>query len=305
VNFEIDDATTALMDAVDKLLAQTDATAASMDGRRCYFSAGLDVALEEGGFLDAAMVEDFGPAAAAMVVQRVAATTHIVEAAHSALVRPMIEGEWPRPLAVIFGDASRPARFLVQARTAIVLAPDDVRIVRLDEGDAMPVESLFAYPMGQLADPAACLARSEGIKNRALVRRTVLLATACEFAGVLQGGLSSVSDYVKTRQQFGRPIGSFQGVQHRLASAASIIAAGTWLGRKAAGDGAMQSALLAAGYLQDCAPRIIYDLHQFIGAMGLTLEHPLYRWTYRARLLLSDLGGASANLRDAAELAWS
>lgn len=304
MNFEIDDATVALLDAVDKLLAQTDAVAENVDGKRSYFSAALDRALEEGGFLDAAAVEDFGPAAAAMLVQRVAATPYVVEAAHSALLRPFLGADWPRPVAVIIGDAARPARFLAQARTAVVLGEDHASIFSLEAGDVVPVESIFAFPMGRLADPAACLARAERIEDRDPVRRSALLATACELAGLLQGGLASVNDYVKNRQQFGRPIGSFQGVQHRLASAASNIAAGIWLGRKAAGDGEMQSALLAAGYLQDCAPRIIYDLHQFMGAMGLTLEHPLYRWTYRARLLVSDLGGASANLRDAADLAW-
>ena len=304
MNFEIDDAITALMDAVDKLLAQTDATAGNMDGRRSYFSADLDRALEDGGFLDAAAIEDFGPAAAAMVVQRVAATPHIVEVAQSALVRPLVGGDWPRPLAIIFGDGSRPARFLAEARTAIVLQTEAAFVVALEDGDAVPVESLFAFPMGRLVDPGACLARAERMESHDLVRRTALLATACELAGVLQGALASVNDYVKNRQQFGRPIGSFQGVQHRLAAAASNIAAGIWLGRKAAGDGEMHSALLAAGYMQDCAPRIIYDLHQFMGAMGLTLEHPLYRWTYRGRLLVSDLGGASITLRDAAELAW-
>ncbi len=49
---------------------------------------------------------------------------------------------------------------------------------------------------------------------------------------------------------------------------------------------------------------IVYDLHQFLGAMGLTLEHPLYRWTYRAKLLKSEFGGASRSNRELAELAW-
>lgn len=304
MNFEIDEAITALMDAVDKLLAQTDAAAEPMDGRRAYFSADLDRALEDGGFLDAATEEDFGPVAAAMLVQRVATTTHIVEAAHSAFLKPVLGTDWPRPLAVISGDASRPARFLAEARTAILLDADGASVVALEPGDAAPVDSLFAYPMGRLVDPAACRARAKRLDAPDQVRRAALLAMACELAGVLQGGLLGVTDYVKNRQQFGRPIGSFQGVQHRLALAASTITAGLWLGRKAAGDGEMGSALLAAGYLQDNAPRIIYDLHQFMGAMGLTLEHPLYRWTYRARLLVADLGGASANLRDAADAAW-
>ena len=41
--------------------------------------------------------------------------------------------------------------------------------------------------------------------------------------------------------------------------------------------------------LQDAPPRIVYDLHQFMGAMGLTLEHPLYRWSYRVKRLVSNL----------------
>jgi len=38
--------------------------------------------------------------------------------------------------------------------------------------------------------------------------------------------------------------------------------------------------------------------------MGLTLEHPLHRWTYRARLLRSSLGGAGANLQAVSTRRW-
>ncbi len=41
-----------------------------------------------------------------------------------------------------------------------------------------------------------------------------------------------------------------------------------------------------------------------LGAMGLTLEHPLHRWTYRARLLRTSLGGAAANQALAAARRW-
>jgi hypothetical protein len=32
-------------------------------------------------------------------------------------------------------------------------------------------------------------------------------------------------------------------------------------------------------------------VHQMLGAMGMTLEHPLHLWTYRLKALLSELGG--------------
>ena len=41
-----------------------------------------------------------------------------------------------------------------------------------------------------------------------------------------------------------------------------------------------------------------------MGAMGLTLEHPLHRWTYRVKLLRSDLGGAEMQFRAVADAAW-
>jgi len=136
------------------------------------------------------------------------------------------------------------------------------------------------------------------------VRRLLLLATACELSGLLRGALFSVTGHVKDRRQFGRPLGSFQSVQHRLAMCSSMIVAGEWLARKAAASRSEADAAMAAGYLQDNTSRVLYDLHQFMGAMGLTLEHPLYRWSYRAKLLLSELGGASRQFRDLAAAAW-
>jgi hypothetical protein len=41
-----------------------------------------------------------------------------------------------------------------------------------------------------------------------------------------------------------------------------------------------------------------------MGAMGLTLEHPLHRWTYRIRLLRSAFGGASGAMQALASHRW-
>ncbi len=109
---------------------------------------------------------------------------------------------------------------------------------------------------------------------------------------------------MKARRQFGRPLGSFQAVQHRLAKAATDIAASRLLALRAADLGGMDDALMALGFAQDCAVRIVYDLHQFMGAMGLTLEHPLYRWTYRVKRLASEWGSSFRQYRDASGILW-
>ena len=163
--------------------------------------------------------------------------------------------------------------------------------------------SYFAYPLGRLRAPEACLARAKPCADPALARRLASLAVAAEITGVLQGGLESVIAHVSDRRQFGRPLGAFQTVQHRLAACASRIAAAKWLALRA-GDGTTSDALMAAAYAQEAVDPVVHDLHQFMGAMGLTLEHPLYRWTYRARLLKSDLGGAPRHCLELADAAW-
>ena len=52
---------------------------------------------------------------------------------------------------------------------------------------------------------------------------------------------------------------------------------------------------MAAGPAPAISTQVAYHLPPFMGLIGLTLEHPLHRWTYRAKLLRSGLGGAEQN----------
>jgi hypothetical protein len=302
LNFQHDELQASLLSALEKLLAQTRTEAA--DGKRSFFDAGLDAALAESGLLDAAGIDEFGPVAATLVVDQVCRLPAIVEIGASSLVRPIICPDWPRPLAVTTGRIERPARFLCEARTVLFLGEADVRVARLEPGDAVRLPEFFAYPMGRLADPASCYARAEPVGTPSEVRRLLNIAIACEIAGALQGALDAVTEHVKNRRQFGRALGSFQAVQHRLAAAATKIVASRLLAQRAAALGTVEDALVAIGYTQDSTTPIIHDLHQFTGAMGLTLEHPLYRWSYRIKLLLSALGGPSHQYRALAGALW-
>jgi alkylation response protein AidB-like acyl-CoA dehydrogenase len=63
-------------------------------------------------------------------------------------------------------------------------------------------------------------------------------------------------------------------------------------------------AALAAFHAQESARAVVYDFHQFLGAMGMTLEHPLHLWTYRLKALIGELGGRGSNALAAARALW-
>ncbi|HEX9214929.1 MAG TPA: acyl-CoA dehydrogenase family protein [Bradyrhizobium sp.] len=301
---DISDDQDALLTTVSAVLTRARSRLVLGNGK-ASFDLGLDADLEKNGVLDAASYPEFGVSTAALVVHEVCRSASIVEVAASAVIRPLICPDAPRPLAVLTGDPAQAVRFLPVARAVLVLSEAGASWFPISADDVEIVDAYFAYPTGRLRNPERCLARAKAVANPALARRLAQLAVAAEITGVLQGGLDSVSAHVTDRRQFGRPLGSFQSVQHRLAACASKIAAAKWLAFKAGSASATHTDVVTAlAFAQTMVDPIVYDLHQFLGAMGLTLEHPLYRWTYRAKLLKSEFGGASRSNRELAELAW-
>ncbi|MBF9033546.1 acyl-CoA dehydrogenase [Rhodobacterales bacterium HKCCE2091] len=301
MDFDPNDDQRAFLDVLEQMATGPDAAwGHDPDWKRYQWSPALDATLDENGFFDCAAEPDLGPVAGALMVMRLAELPVLVEAAASTLLRPRLAPDLPRPVAVMTGDG--PAPFLPVARSVLRLAPDGVSAAVLDLGDVAAAESLFAYPFGQVGTPGAGWQAVDADPDTA--RDLWRVALAAELAGVLKGGLGAVLEHVRSRRQFGRPLGSFQAVQHRLAGASARIEGGAWMALRAAETGDAADAAQALGWMQASATRIVYDLHQFMGAMGLTLEHPLHRWTYRARWLKSALGGAEANLSLAAARTW-
>jgi alkylation response protein AidB-like acyl-CoA dehydrogenase len=264
-------------------------------------SAELDEALAEGGFLDVALEPDLGAETAALIVERVARLPYAVEAAASALVRPFVGQELPRPFCLVeAGDLARPIRFLAPGATVVVVGSNSV--TALTAGEVEPTESLFAYPLAKLRDASAVGDALE--VSPAEARRRWQLALSAEMSGLMAAALESTVTYVSERKQFGRPLAAFQGVRHRLAEAKVKANGLHWLALNAASTDQEGDAALAAAYAQTAATQVAYDLHQFLGAMGMTLEHPLHLWTYRMKALLSELGGRSVQAAAAADAIW-
>ncbi len=292
----------ALLDAVD-CIAQRHEGKAMLGGSHFETSAALQSDLDGAGVWEAAAIDELGPVTAAAMVQRLARLPQCVELITSALLLPLLAPALPRPCAVLWDRYDRPARWLPGARTALCVRGDRVEVAPLTDDDVAALDSPFGYPLGRLRAPDALAWAPLDIDAQAL-RRLWQLGVAAELTGCLDAGLQAVVAHVRDRRQFGRPLGAFQAIQHRLAQAAVQVEAARWLTLQAAFSGTEADAAAAAGHAQQCTPTVIYDLHQFMGAMGLTLEHPLHRWTTRAKMLRADLGGAQAQYRALADAAW-
>ncbi len=303
MNFEPNEDQAAFLAAVERITAHH-GTSWTPSSERHQFSTQLEHDLEESGFFACAQEESLGLVAAAAMVIELSKLSVCAEITASSLLGPLVCPELPRPLAVVWGDANRPARFLPVARTVLRVDGKGVFAAALHAGDVTTLDSAFAYPMGTLknADALHWTAIDNGYTRR--IHDLWRVGVAAEITGCLQAGLDAVVAHVTERRQFGRPLGAFQGVQHRLAAAASDIQAARWLTLKAAHTGSGVDAATAAGFTQGISTKIPYDLHQFMGAMGLTLEHPLHRWTYRVKLLRSELGGAERQFQAVADLLW-
>lgn len=300
MNFGLTEDQLTILSEVERLLGGVELSA---EPEIAPYSDELDFALADSGFLDIAREEDFGLLDAALVTECVTRQPHIVEVSASAIVAPALDvpaGE--RPIALLTGADDAPVRFLRKAKVLVVDRGDRALIVAVDPSRVVPIETVFAYQYGRLDGLKGLEIRE--FEDVGTLRRRWRIAVAIEAAGCMAGALALVVEHVKTRHAFGRPLGAFQAIQHRLAMAAETVESTKWLALCAAWSDRDSDAAIAAGFAQHRIAQITYDLHQFTGAMGLTLEFPLHRWTYRLRALAGELGGASAQLRHAARATW-
>jgi alkylation response protein AidB-like acyl-CoA dehydrogenase len=126
------------------------------------------------------------------------------------------------------------------------------------------------------------------------------LALACEQVGVAERALDMARDYALLRTQFGRPIGSFQAVKHKLATVLLEIEAArsaAWYGLWAADsrDTALPAvASIAQATCSTAAYLATAENVQVHGGIGYTWEHPAHLYFRRAttsRMWLGDPSG--------------
>jgi alkylation response protein AidB-like acyl-CoA dehydrogenase len=126
-----------------------------------------------------------------------------------------------------------------------------------------------------------------------------LLATA-EAVGGLGACTEMATAYAATREQFGRPIGSFQAVKHHCANMlvdTELAVAVMWDSARANGSEAELAATMAAGHVLPAYQRVALQNVQVHGGIGYTWEHDAHLYVRRATVLEVFAGDQDA-LRD-------
>jgi alkylation response protein AidB-like acyl-CoA dehydrogenase len=128
--------------------------------------------------------------------------------------------------------------------------------------------------------------------------RTAAALLASEQLGVAQWCFDTTLAYVKQRKQFGRAIGSYQAVKHRLADLWFEIGAATAAARYAADacargdDDAPTAAAIAQAYCSGVAVHAAEECVQLHGGIGMTWEYPAHLYLKRAKSDQLALGTA-------------
>ena len=131
--------------------------------------------------------------------------------------------------------------------------------------------------------------------KRALHRATT--AKCVEMLGGAEAVLDMTVEYAQQRVQFGRPIGSFQAVQHHSANMATEVECCRHIAYRAAwmvseGLPAATEISMAKAWVSEAYRRVCAIAHQSHGAIGFTKEHNLQLYTRRARAQEVAFGGA-------------
>ena len=143
-------------------------------------------------------------------------------------------------------------------------------------------------------------------RDRARTLAAVMVAAEC--AGGAGWCLDTTSAYAKVREQFGRPIGQFQAVKHRLADMVIVVEqmrGAVWDAARAAADPATATlpAAVAAALALDGFAACAKDTVQLHGGIGFTWEHDAHIYLKRAMSMRALLGGSSVWRRRVATLA--
>ncbi len=150
--------------------------------------------------------------------------------------------------------------------------------------------------------------RGQGWKTLSEVIDRGKVALAAEMVGGAHKVLDMAVEYAKVREQFGRPIGSFQAIQHKCAnmlvdveSATSAVYYAAWAVSQEAAEAPLAAAMAKAA-ASDAYRRTAAEGIQTHGGIGFTWEHDLHLYYKRAKSSEFTFGDATFNREIVAQL---
>ncbi len=149
-----------------------------------------------------------------------------------------------------------------------------------------------------LLPKASILGRlNQGWDHVEKIIRRAAIGKCCEMVGNIQRVLEMTVDYAKERKQFGRPIGSFQAIQHYCADMATDVDSArlsTYCAAWMLSEGlpCAKEVAIAKAWISEASQRVSALAHQIHGAIGVTIEHDLHYYTRRAKAAELAFGDA-------------
>ena len=139
--------------------------------------------------------------------------------------------------------------------------------------------------------------RDEGWPVVKDILQKAAVARCAEMVGGAQAALDMAVSYARERVQFGRPIGSFQAIQHYCANMAMDVSGSRFVTYKAAwkvseGLPSALDAAIAKAWVSEACGRVALSAHQIFGALGFTMDHDLHLYYRQAKAGEIMFGGA-------------
>jgi alkylation response protein AidB-like acyl-CoA dehydrogenase len=198
--------------------------------------------------------------------------------------------------------------WILDGQARFVISGDIADVVYVYNGDWYAVSEGFSRTTLHALDPTRRIARLDFTSTPARrlsssdsalprVRDLAAVALAAEQVGGMRRVLEMTADYAKVRVQFGRAIGSYQGVKHRLADMYSACERAESLLRHAAWtadedrDGLSLAAATTQSFVGPAYFQAAADGVQLHGGIGYTWEHDAHLYYKRAKtseLLFGD-----------------
>jgi hypothetical protein len=292
MEFVLDDTQDELVRAVRGIVDRHEQTMVTQ--ATAVYDTTLESALESAGCLDLA-TSGGSLLDAALVTEQVARSSAVIPVGYRTLVAPLLGDAVAWPFTITDRPGGGVTRFAESARDIVVVDGDAVTVFSADDCTVEPAGSAWSFPVGRVTPRGG--GRRLDLPGSAVLERW-WVALAAELVGTTAAAFDLTVDFVKERRQFGRPIGSYQALQHRLAELAVELEGARLLAYHAAWSAPDRAAAAAAAtWAMRTAKHAFYECHQMHGAIGFTNEYPLHRWSLRLRALAVEAGGFEAASR--------
>ena len=168
-----------------------------------------------------------------------------------------------------------------------------------------PLDTIASDKQGEVSFETVTLSEDNVLgeigKGWDIAKRVIDLGSSAKCIEMLGGAdrvLEMTVEYVKDRTQFGRPIGSFQAIQHHCANMATDVEGCRYVAyhavwRISEGLEAQKEVSIAKAWVSDAYRRVCAIGHQSHGAIGFTKEYDLQLYTRRAKAQELAFGDSS------------